>query len=314
MTWFRVDDTLAFHQKTVKAGNASMGLWVRAGSWCAQQLTDGHVPAEIANQLGTAPQIARLVAVRLWVEVDGGYQFHEWTDGSAQRQPTRAEVEDRREKQRNRQRLHRERNANGSRIAAESGGEQEPLPDASQVSDHRNALVTQPGDAYPTRPDPSLLPKTPPGAAEDVSPDRAHDVEPPHDEPPMPSIPQPHPGPAVTGPTAGDAYRFVDAAVGREHPHAVRTALAIGVGNALLNGISRDVILAALVLWLEKPHLGPGALPSLISEVIRTRNRPRGKARQLASDTALAEVEAAFAAYEQQQDNPSHLRALPRGA
>ena len=41
MTWFRVDDTLAMHPKVYAAGNAAMGLWVRAGAWSMQQLTDG---------------------------------------------------------------------------------------------------------------------------------------------------------------------------------------------------------------------------------------------------------------------------------
>lgn len=313
MTWFRVDDTLAHHHKVVKAGNAAMGLWVRAASWCAQQLTDGHVPIEIASQLGTAPQIARLVSVRLWHEVDGGYQFHEWSGGSTQRQPTRAEVEARREKQRDRQRLHRERAANGGRIAAESNGKPAPISGQPQVSGTRHALVTDPADAYPTRPDPTRPSKTPHGAAEEVSPDRARDDEPPRDEPPPPAVAEPHPGRAVTGPTAADSYRFVDAAIGRDHPHSVRTDLAIQVSEALLAGISRRHIFAALVLWLDKPHLGPRALPSLISEVIRLENKGAGKPRASASDKAVAEVNAAFEAYEQQASH-SNIRALPRGA
>lgn len=155
--------------------------------------------------------------------------------------------------------------------------------------------------------------QTPHGAARDVSPDRAYDNEPRHDEPPSPAFPDPSPGRAVVGPTSGDAYRFVDAAIGRDHPHTVRTALAIEVGEQLLAGTSRRHIFAALVLWLDKPHLGPKALPTLISEVIRLEGKSGGKPRQSATDTALAEVDAAFAAYEQQVSH-SNVRALPRGA
>jgi len=43
MPWFKVDDTLAFHAKVVAAGNAAMGLWVRAGAHSMQQLTDGFI-------------------------------------------------------------------------------------------------------------------------------------------------------------------------------------------------------------------------------------------------------------------------------
>lgn len=100
MTWFKVDDDLAFHRKTVAAGNAAMGLWVRAGSWCGQQLNDGHVPHSIARRLGTKTQANALVRVGLWHAVDGGYQFHQWdSDGDGTRRNfTKAEVEDKRRK------------------------------------------------------------------------------------------------------------------------------------------------------------------------------------------------------------------------
>uniref|UniRef100_UPI003298ACA4 hypothetical protein n=1 Tax=Salmonella enterica TaxID=28901 RepID=UPI003298ACA4 len=84
--WFKVDDNLAFHRKVVAAGNAAMGLWVRAGSWCAQHLTDGFIPDHMINVLGTATQRAKLVKVGLWEEVDGGCQFLGWNEKG--RQPT----------------------------------------------------------------------------------------------------------------------------------------------------------------------------------------------------------------------------------
>jgi hypothetical protein len=97
VTWFKVDDSLATHHKVVAAGNSAMGLWVRAGSWCAQQLTDGFIPASTVGILGTATQARRLVTVGLWIKVDGGYRFHEW-DASG-RQPTRSAVLDRRKRE-----------------------------------------------------------------------------------------------------------------------------------------------------------------------------------------------------------------------
>jgi hypothetical protein len=78
MTWFKVDDGLAFHAKVVQAGNAAMGLWVRAGSWSAQQLTDGFIPEQIALTLGGKGQVTALVAAGLWVVVEGGYQIHDY--------------------------------------------------------------------------------------------------------------------------------------------------------------------------------------------------------------------------------------------
>jgi hypothetical protein len=78
MTFFGVDDGASFHRKIVAAGNAAVGLWARAGSWCARYLTDGFVPTDVARSLGTAAQAKRLVEVKLWEQCRGGYQFHDW--------------------------------------------------------------------------------------------------------------------------------------------------------------------------------------------------------------------------------------------
>lgn len=87
MAWFKVDDQLAFHAKTMLAGNEAMGLWVRAGSWSSAHFTDGFIPEHMA--LAMAPPMAndnlpsvamRLVEAGFWHEVDGGYQFHDWDD------------------------------------------------------------------------------------------------------------------------------------------------------------------------------------------------------------------------------------------
>lgn len=100
MPWFKVDDTLAFHAKVMAAGNSAMGLWVRAGAWSMQQLTDGHIPLHVARRLGSARDAQRLCEAGLWdAKDDDGYLFHEWD----QRQPSRAQV-------------HAEREANADRI------------------------------------------------------------------------------------------------------------------------------------------------------------------------------------------------------
>lgn len=141
MVWFRVDDTLAFHAKVVAAGNAAMGLWVRAGSWAAQQLTDGFVPAHMATALGTRPQAKALVNAGLWTEVEGGFQFHQWSDEG--RQPTREKVESDRVREREKKRSQRR----------DAGGKFAGVPDLSPGD--------TPGDSRqesarpdPARPDP----------------------------------------------------------------------------------------------------------------------------------------------------------------
>lgn len=88
MAWFKVDDNFAFHPKVLNAGNAAAGLWVRAGTWSMQTLSDGFIPSSIALRLGTKREAARLVQAGLWDECEGGYVFHQWSE----RQPTSAQV------------------------------------------------------------------------------------------------------------------------------------------------------------------------------------------------------------------------------
>jgi hypothetical protein len=91
VTRFHIDDDFAFHQKTVQAGNAAIGLWSRAGSWSAWQLTDGLIPAAIAKTLGTPAEAKRLVEVGLWARTEGGdFQFVNWAKGG--RNQTKDEV------------------------------------------------------------------------------------------------------------------------------------------------------------------------------------------------------------------------------
>jgi hypothetical protein len=105
MPWFKVDDTLALHHKTVAAGNSAMGLWVRAGSWSMQTLSDGFVPDVIVTALGSHAQARKLVDVGLWDRMPSGYAFHEW----AERQPTKTDVEQERADNARRQKEWREK-------------------------------------------------------------------------------------------------------------------------------------------------------------------------------------------------------------
>jgi hypothetical protein len=100
MPWFKVDDQLAFHPKAIAAGNAALGLWVRAGSWCAAHVTQGALPTHMVRTLGAQRRDAeKLVSVGLWTRTEEGYEFKDWADY----QPTKEQVEARREADRLRQ-------------------------------------------------------------------------------------------------------------------------------------------------------------------------------------------------------------------
>ena len=79
MPWFKVDDTFHSHPKVRQAGLTSMGLGVLAGSWAAQQLTNGHIPKYMLATFGAKPADAkRLVDAGLWLETPSGWDFKDW--------------------------------------------------------------------------------------------------------------------------------------------------------------------------------------------------------------------------------------------
>lgn len=133
MTWFKVDDGFWSHPKVLRLSADAVALWVRAGSWCGNQLTDGVIPAEILPVLGAKKRaITELVFAGLWLITDDGYQFHDWADY----QPSREEVLEERRRNADRQKRHRE-----------------------NLKAKRNAVtnpVTNPvSNGAPTRPDPT---------------------------------------------------------------------------------------------------------------------------------------------------------------
>jgi hypothetical protein len=100
--WFKVDDQLHAHRKARLARKAAMGVWVLAGSWCADNLTDGFVPASVLPLWGTRADARALVDAGLWhpSEKDGerGWQFHDWHEFQPTAESVRAEREAARER------------------------------------------------------------------------------------------------------------------------------------------------------------------------------------------------------------------------
>lgn len=101
MVWFKVDDGMHSHPKTITAGTAAIGLWTRCGSWSEHHLTDGMVPAPVALSFGTTTMIRQLVAAGLWEVVEGGYQFHDFEDYNPLAVDVKAERDAAKERQRN---------------------------------------------------------------------------------------------------------------------------------------------------------------------------------------------------------------------
>ena len=97
MAWFKVDDKFHSHPKVIGLPLRAIGLWTKAGAWCSDQLTDGHVPKAIVPILGGSNgDVRALVDAGLWREVDDGWRFHDWHDMN----PRRADTLTRREEDR----------------------------------------------------------------------------------------------------------------------------------------------------------------------------------------------------------------------
>jgi hypothetical protein len=142
MPWFKVDDGFHAHRKVAKLGHDdsdAITLWTLAGSWSADQLTDGWVPEYVAARLDRdyERRAAALVRVGLWEEAeqDGekGWQFHGWSEPG--RNLTAEQVNAERAATAERQRRFRNK---------VKGTEERNAVTNTSVTDPRNAPVTDP--------------------------------------------------------------------------------------------------------------------------------------------------------------------------
>lgn len=149
MSWFKVDDGFHSSRKLMQIPRrhrwAAEGLWVHAGSWASDQLTDGHIPDYIiAEWAPPSSAIKWLVEVGLWDPAHDGFEFRNW----AEYQPSKADVDALRDANRARQKAFRDRLKHKKQLEhAENEG----------MSHVTNALVTQPRNSgvIPPRPDPT---------------------------------------------------------------------------------------------------------------------------------------------------------------
>lgn len=81
--WFKVDDSFFSNPKTAMLSDGATALWLRSGSWSAQQLTGGFIPARMLPMFrGSDDSVTELCDAGLW-ERDSerdGYRFHDWND------------------------------------------------------------------------------------------------------------------------------------------------------------------------------------------------------------------------------------------
>lgn len=153
MAWFKVDDRFHSHPKVQSLDMNAIGLWAKAGSYCAQYLTDGVITGRQIRALGgTFKQAEKLVLAGLWDADDASpsarrYTFVNW----AEYQPTRNDVATKRQEARDRMsaaRAKKRSTSNDSEMFARTSRErsQDVRSDALQRCSHY---------PDPTRPDPN---------------------------------------------------------------------------------------------------------------------------------------------------------------
>ena len=116
MTWFKVEDNFWSHPKVMHLSSHAAGVWLRSAAYCSAHLTDGRITGHTIevicpeSRAHTRRAIAELVTAVLWDLGTQGdeYVFHDW----AVYQSTRAEVEAKREAEREKKARQR-RNAAG---------------------------------------------------------------------------------------------------------------------------------------------------------------------------------------------------------
>lgn len=108
--WFKAHDKFHSSKKLMsipkRARFGAAGLWIIAGTWSGDQLTDGFIPDYMIDQWLPPPSATKaLVDAGLWEPAPGGYQFAKWSEY----QPSKADVEAERARTRERQQQWRDR-------------------------------------------------------------------------------------------------------------------------------------------------------------------------------------------------------------
>jgi hypothetical protein len=265
MPWFKVDDGLHAHKKAVKAGVEAMGLWVLAGSWSADLLTDGFVPDYIAARIDPnyKKNAARLVAARLWVpdehDGDSGWRFHDWKT----KQPSSESVLEEREAARTRMQRVR---------ANKKAGSADVRPNTERTSPE--VRVT------PTRPDPTITTNGPSAA-------NGRNARKPDEPPPTAPV------------DTGIAQKLVEGWLGMlatKPQQRIVDQVAGHVIDALRDDQSPEHVAEALRIWHRRGNLGPAMIPQFIHHLANPGQpgadivhlRDRASPRPSTTDAAVA--------------------------
>jgi hypothetical protein len=246
MSWARVDDGFWCHPKVVGISFAARGVWISALSWCAQFGTDGFIVRGSARALEFPVEaIDELVAEGLWEETPRGYQIHDYLKYN----PSKAEVEARREFERVKKARTRSRAQNIPHVPTVPKGQTRDKP-GDNGGGHRDRDL---GSSSSLRSETSEELKRPPP--------REPELKPPAFTRPEPAV-VPAPEPALRAWKISLEARQLDPSR-RQHPGrelAVCQAIARWAGPTLGPEWDRDVR-GLLDAWLADKRVREQNLP-----------------------------------------------------
>lgn len=133
MAWVRFDDGFFRHPKVVAAGRDARDMYTSSIFYANQNLTDGFIPESALRMVAAdacvnshGKAVKALLREGLWIEVEGGYQIHDYLDY----QPSAASITDKQTANKRRQQEWRDRNRNAK--------------DNVQRNTNRNAVTSAP--------------------------------------------------------------------------------------------------------------------------------------------------------------------------
>lgn len=270
MAWFKVDDGLHASRKLLsipkRARFAAVGLWTIAGSWSADQLTDGTIPDYMLDVFGAPPSAPQaLVDAGLWEREQGSYVFRNWHEY----QPSKQDVDAERAASRERMREIRARRKQPKQPEQREEGEVFGRTGPNSSESVRNPDPTQ------SRPDPTYIDSEAKASGGQAA------------EPPLFGMEKP----AMTerNENAGTIISaWMDTMTGPRPPGKVIGQLSKEIKLLLDEGHPYAEVREATLLWATK-GAHPGILASVLHEVRNPRTMTRGSEERLNVGKSLFE-------------------------
>jgi hypothetical protein len=164
MSWFRVDDKSAFHEKILKAGNEGWGAFCRAGASSSGQGTNGRISIETAHTIAKPKVWKHLIEVAELVERIPGstdLMLHDYLDWNPSADEVRASIEAKRNA--GRKGGTNKSSSLSKTLAAATADAQAPATADAQANAKQNPSIipTQPNHTDQTRSLPSGVDECP---------------------------------------------------------------------------------------------------------------------------------------------------------